>query len=332
MRPWKKCGLGVLLCLCLSTGVASAARGLVCYQNDWKDGGFNEGAYNGAQRAAKTYKQLELRNVVSKEDSDASRKNLKELKEEWDFVIGVGGVYLPILEAEAKAHPLTKYIVLDTSVKPTRSNVRCVKFSDLEAGYLAGVTAAAATTTKHIGFIGYDKENVHSKAFLAGFTVGSIEVDPLVKIKTKWVKSYNRPDKMEDIAEDLYDSKYDVIFGAAGASNKGLEAAAIKKQGLMIGCDLDQLQQLPYRERNHVLNSVVKNLDGVTYDSIKACLNNKFVAGLFEANYNNGGIILAENKALQSKFPKVNEAILDAEAQLTLGQAELPVEEERKEK
>jgi basic membrane protein A len=324
--PGKSILIGALLLLgTLSPLTAWAAQNaLICYGNSTDDQGFNQMAQTGVTRALSKYEgDLTVETFVNSKEIALKSSDVTKLEEKWSFVIGVGSEYEPIFTEAAKKHPLTKYIIIDSFSVPTLHNMQCVRFNNEEMGYLAGIMASAATDTKKIGFIGYDKNNLGTKEFLTGFTAGAAMVDPQVLIKSKFVKSYTNPKKLMGLADDLYDSKIDVIFGAAGGSGKGLWQAAPKHKALFIGCDADQSKAAPAKARPYVLGSIVKDINHAVYDSIKDCMEGKFKPGQKEMNYRNGGISYVEGDK-QAKTAKVDDALLDANAQLTLNQADLP--------
>ena len=329
MKITKKITLmGVMLCFsCLLSAQAWAAqRGLVCYGASIEDNGFNQSANQGATRALNHYgRDIVLEGFINTEEKALKATDIPHFDDKWNFVIGVGSEYGPVFKEAAPKHPFTKYIVIDSTEIPKLHNMQCVRFNNEEMGYLAGIIAAATTTTKQIGFIGYDKNNLGTKEFLAGFTQGAKVVDSAVLIKSKFVKSYKKPEKLTGLAEDLYDSKIDVIFAAAGGSDKGLWKAATDKKKFFIGCDTDQAKVVPAKTRPYVLSSVIKDMNNTMYACIAECMEGKFVAGEKEMNYSNGGVSYVDNAGNKDKLAKAADVLLDAYAQLTLNQADLPV-------
>lgn len=318
-------GVMFLLCFMLASTAGAAQKALICYSNDVNDNGFNQSANQGATRALSKYSQdLTLEGFINTKELALKAADITNFDEKWSFVIGIGTEYEPIFREAAKKHPLTKYIVVDSTATSTLHNLQCVSFNNEEMGYLAGVMAAATSTAKKIGFIGYDKNNLGTKEFLTGFTKGAAVVEPLTLIKSKFVKSYNNPKKLAGLADELYDSKIDVIFAAAGGSGQGLWKAAEKHKSFFIGCDTDQAKVVPAKIRPYVLSSVVKNMNNTVYGCIQECMEGKFKAGQKEMDYRNGGISYIENNDNRDKLAKASEALLDAHAQLTLNQADLP--------
>lgn len=319
-------GVMLLFSCVLSAQAWAAQRGLICYGTSIDDNGFNQSANQGATRALNHYgKDVVLEGFINSEEKEIKAADIPNFDDKWNFVIGVGSEYGPLFKEAAGKHPFTKYIVIDSTEIPKLHNMQCVRFNNEEMGYLAGVIAAATTATKQIGFIGYDKNNFGTKEFLTGFTQGAKVANQEVLIKSKFVKSYKKPEKLAGLAEELYDSKIDVIFAAAGGSGKGLWKAATDKKKFFIGCDTDQAKAAPAKARPYVLSSVIKDMNNTMYACIAECMEGKFVAGKKEMNYSNGGVSYIDNDGNKDKLAKAMDALLDAHAQLTLNQADLPV-------
>ena len=176
-----------------------------------------------------------------------------------------------------------------TRVVPTSLRV---EFAEEQAGFLAGVAAAAETKTGVVGFIGGAAvPDVETRR--AGFEAGVAFVDPSVTVLARHVaangdldRAFQRTDLGKAASEDLFDRDADVIYHAAGRSGLGVFQAArehteasirIKHWG--IGSDSDQILEVGALEQDYVLFSVLRKFDVVASSTVHDLLNGDLDAG-----------------------------------------------------
>jgi basic membrane protein A len=189
-------------------------------------------------------------------------------------------------------------------------NVALLNFVPEQAGFLAGVTAAVKTKTGKVAFIGAPPESVLEPAgpYEAGFRAG-VEAasggtsaaptpsasgageptptpsasgargsadEPKVEVLAKRLKrdtpSPGKPEGANKTATGLIEDGADVLFGSPGVSQRALSNAARKadEQTWVIGIGGDQFLSATEDQQPHILTSVVKRLDTVTYDFIES--------------------------------------------------------------
>jgi len=189
-------------------------------------------------------------------------------------------------------------------------NVALLNFVPEQAGFLAGVTAAVKTKTGKVAFIGAPPESVLEPAdpYEAGFRAGveaasggtsatptpsasgagettptpsasgarSSADEPAVEVLVKHLKrdtpSPGKPEGANKTATGLIEDGADVLFGSPGVSQRALSNAARKAddQTWVIGIGGDQFQSATEDQQPHILTSVVKRFDTVTYDFIES--------------------------------------------------------------
>ena len=149
---------------------------------------------------------------INKKADNLSVEDVAKLGNKKDFIIGLGDVYLPIFAKLAASRPKTKFVVIDGDKNLGMINLLCVKFNDLEAGFLAGIAAGATTNTKNIGFIGGYKNLRSNQELLSGYKAGAYYVNPAIKVKSDFVGSFTDPEKLEKKALQMYGERVDVIF------------------------------------------------------------------------------------------------------------------------
>ncbi len=116
-----------------------------------------------------------------------------------------------------------------TRVVPTSLRV---EFAEEQAGFLAGVAAAAETKTGVVGFVG-GAAVLDVEMRRAGFEAGVAFVDPSVTVLARHVdangdmdRAFLRADLGKAAAEDLFDRGADVVYHTAGRSGLGVFQAA----------------------------------------------------------------------------------------------------------
>ncbi len=177
-------------------------------------------------------------------------------------------------------------------------NVATLTFVDSEASYLAGATAALTTESGVIGYIGgVDWEGIWG--FQAGYEAGARSVNPGITILVDYLSTASEFTGFQDVpaarstALDMYRQGADVIMHAAGDSGLGLFEAATEytrtegRHVWAIGVDSDQYEtvtRLPGATdaeawQAHILTSVLKGLDQMTYAALAEYVEGKFTPG-----------------------------------------------------
>ncbi|MBH1935887.1 BMP family ABC transporter substrate-binding protein [Streptomyces sp. AV19] len=263
------------------------------------DHSFNESAARGADKAKK---ELDFNNkmmTAKNSETEAEREQrLNSLAEAgYNPVVGVGFNYQKSVEKVAKDHPDTTFAVVDSVA--AGKNVESITFGEHEGSYLAGVAAALKSKNHKVGFIG-GVNNALIQKFQAGFEQGVKDTDPNAKVTSQYLypnndKGFNDPAAAKDKAKGMLDSGIDVIYTAAGLSGNGsIEAIAGQKDAWAIGVDSDQYQQPGLEKyKDHILTSVVKNVDVAVFDLIKSVKDGKPLTGPKTYLLKDGGVSLA---------------------------------------
>ena len=181
-------------------------------------------------------------------------------------------------------------------------NVVAVQFAEEQAGFLAGVAAAAETKTGVVGFIGGAAvPDVETRR--AGFEAGVAFVDPTVTVLARHVsangdgaRAFQRTDLGKAASGDLFDLGADVIYHTAGRSGFGVfqaarehtEASSVKHWG--IGSDSDQILEVGALEQDYVLFSVLRKFDVVASSTVHDLLNGDLDAGKVRYTLADGGL------------------------------------------
>ena len=231
------------------------------------------------------------------------------------------------------AYPETMFINIDGFFEPVPANVVGVGFKENEGSYLAGVVAALATKDTFderlngdnvIGFVGGMDVPLIRK-FQAGFEAGAKSVNPDVKIVALYTGSWSDVAKGKELGLSLIEQKADVIYAAAGGCGEGTVRACQEKGALFIGVDADQYNTIA-NSGDVMLTSMMKNIDIVVFDLIKAMADDKFPAGTMQVfGLKEGGVGLAPFHDFEAKVPQpIKDAVTKATEDITSGTVTVP--------
>ncbi|GAU65064.1 putative ABC transporter substrate-binding protein [Streptomyces sp. NBRC 110611] len=279
------------------------------------DHSFNEAAARGIEQAHERLgvkaKMLTAKNGETEADREQRLTSFAEAG--YNPVIGVGFAYSQAVQNVAKDFPDTTFGVVDAV--PEGKNVDAMVFAEHEGSYLAGVAAALKSKSHKVGFIG-GVNNALIQKFQAGFEQGVRDTDPKAQITSQYLypnndKGFNDPAAAKAKASGMLDRGVDVIYTAAGQSGAGsIEAIGKHKGAWAIGVDSDQYQQPGLaRYKDHILTSVVKNVDVAVFDLIKSVEQGKPLTGIHAYDTKHGGVSLATSGGfIKDIAPQIDEA------------------------
>jgi basic membrane lipoprotein Med (substrate-binding protein (PBP1-ABC) superfamily)/DNA-binding SARP family transcriptional activator len=229
---------------------------------------------------------------VSALHSAEQQAQIREVANDAGLIVTFG-VFHEDVEVVAADFPRTWFFSDQLS---TLDNVVAAKFVDSQPSYLAGAAAALTTKTGVIGYIGgVDWEGIWG--FQAGYEAGARAIDPNIRILVEYISrpeegffGFDDADAARALAMTMYGEGADVVMHAAGDSGLGLFEAATEfsraeaRHVWAIGVDTDQYEtvlRLPGASdaelwRKHILTSVRKGLDALTYAAL-----DEYAAGRF---------------------------------------------------
>ena len=259
------------------------------YSGSKGDRSYSDTIYEGlfmAQEDFKFNKKEFNRNQIEEVNKMLmSQKFVDDIKP--GLIIVVGYNYDIYSKNWTSANPDVKFVFIDQR-NDDIVNGKSIEITSYGSSYLAGVLAAQQTKNNKIGIILGTKSWVLDN-FENGFLDGAAEIDPSISITVKYVSDgldgFFSPKKAQEIAEQIYEKKADIIYAVAGRSNDGIiEAAKQGKNRFVIGVDTDQTYLGPYV----IIASALKNLNVVVYDVISEFLDGEFKAGNFRLGVDEG--------------------------------------------
>ena len=260
------------------------------------DKSFNDGAYTGAERAAREL-GARVRYIEPGEGSDREAGLRLLAAEGMKLVIGVGFIFTDDISSLAKEYPGTAFAGVDYAVtvgpdgKPEAPppNVAALKFREEQGSFLVGAIAALAGHSKKVGFIGgMDSPLIHK--FEAGYRAGVKQVCPDCQVLVQYAgvtpDAFRNPGRGKELALSQYQQGVNVIYHASGSTGLGVFEAARTMNRLAIGVDADQYREAP----GHVLTSMVKRVDNAVYDVILRVKENRFKGGIYDFGLAEDGV------------------------------------------
>lgn len=259
--------------------------GLVAGVGGIDDAGFNQGAWQGLQRA-----RADLNVCVdfleSREPADYEENIAFFVQMGMDLIITVGFEQTEATALMAQRNPDLNFAILDVIFDPPIPNVQNVIFDVDEAAFLAGYLAAAWADLQDpndpgVGYLaGMDIPPVMQ--FVVGYTAGldyyNEQKNANVLLQGDVADTFTEPGVGLEMGNMLIDQGVDVLFAVAGPTGNGALAAARERGKWGIGVDLDQYVTLP-RERGALITSVLKRTDNAVYAAVEAAVGGVFNGG-----------------------------------------------------
>ena len=281
------------------------------------DKSFNDGAYLGAERAAKEL-GVQVRFIEPGEGSDRESGLRLLAAEGMDLVIGVGFIFTDDLTQLATEYPKTKFAGVDYSVAtdkagnvvPPPANLAALKFREEQGSFLVGALAALVGKSKKIGFVGGMDSPLIQK-FEMGYRAGVKQVCPDCTVLSQYAgvtpEAFRNPGKGKEIALSQYQQGVNVIFHASGSTGLGVFEAARQTNKLAIGVDADQYSEAP----GYVLSSMVKGVDNAVYDAIQKVKEGRFSGGIYQYGLAESGVGYVYDKNNERLIPPAVRARLE---------------------
>ncbi len=260
------------------------------------DKSFNDGAYAGAERAAKEL-GARVRFIEPGEGSDREAGLRLLAAEGMDLVVGVGFIFTDDLTQLAKEYPNVRFAGVDYAlavddkgeVIALPENLAALKFREEEGSFLVGALAALAGKSNKVGFVGgMDFPLIHK--FEAGYRAGVKAVCPTCEVIAQYAgvtpEAFRNPGRGQEIGLSQFQSGVNVIFHASGSTGLGVFEAARRRGKLAIGVDADQYSEAP----GYILTSMVKGVDQAVFDAIRQVKDGSFKGGIFQLGLKEKGV------------------------------------------
>lgn len=260
------------------------------------DKSFNDGAWNGAERAVREL-GAEVRFVEPGDGSDREAGLRLLAAEGMDLVIGVGFIFTDDLLALATEYPDVDFAGVDFALRtddagnplPLPKNLAALKFREEEGSFLVGALAALTGGSKKVGFVGgMDIPLIHK--FEHGYRQGVKAVCTDCEVVAEYAgatpEAFRNPSKGKELGLAQYESGVRVIFHASGSTGLGVFEAARERGALAIGVDADQYHEAP----GYILTSMTKGVDTSVYEAVRRSKDRTFEGGIYSFGLAEDGV------------------------------------------
>ena len=296
-------------------GVATAGSalkvGMVTDSGTIDDRSFNQGTWEGLQRAAE---ELGLECTYLRPNGTTTGDYTTAIYDLYDqgyrFIACPGYLFEDAVREVQQECPDLQILLIDSSLgEDVGPNTIAVSYNEHESGFLAGVAAAVELVDGSVGFVGGIEIPAVQKfnwGFQQGVTYANENYGTTIEMSPEnFIYSGSFADLAlgGQLATAMYDLGVDAIFAAAGGTGVGVinEARARRLAGenvWAIGVDVDQYSVGDMGNgESCILTSAMKYIDQTTYD---------MVYDAYEGNYEGGQNIVLGATTASVGIPKTN--------------------------
>lgn len=260
---------------------------LTDYQ-DLNDQSFNQSLWEGitafSEDNKKTYAHYAVKDT-SKEGYDKVIENA--INDGAKIVIAAGTTFDVAIYDAQKKFPSTKFIIIDGNPNngdkknlkhDIRENTVSIKFAEEQSGFLAGYSMVKEGYTK-LGFMGgmvIGPVIKYGSGFVQGAETAAKEmsIKNPIQINYKYMGNFIESDDALNIAKTWYEDGTEVIFSCGGEIINSVVKAANKKDGKIVGVDVDQSHI-----SDRIITSAMKSLGEAINGMLFLCYSDEFPGG-----------------------------------------------------
>ncbi|GAB4426730.1 MAG: hypothetical protein Kow0031_06580 [Anaerolineae bacterium] len=306
---------------------------------DINDGGFNQLAWEGMQRAAQEL-GIEVVYSQTQDGVDFSQNVNDVLRTGVDGVVALGFGLAPAVKAGSQANPTIPFLNIDFPSQT--ANDLGVLFSTDEPSFMAGYLAAGMSQTGVVCTFG-GQQTPPVLSFMVGFENGvqyynrqnganvqllgwATNADMPTGGEGRFIGNFSDEAMGRQVAEEFSNQGCDIFFPVAGSAGNGAAAVAQERGLKVIGVDADQTRTEP-QYADVYLTSVLKKIDALVFEAIRmaetgemeqnsqSSYRNNFIGTLA-----NNGVGLAPFHGFDAQVPQQLKADLaEIESRLAVG-------------
>ncbi|MGI9860868.1 BMP family protein [Moorella naiadis] len=224
-----------------NTSQATKLRVALILPGPINDNGWDAIAYNSLMKVKEMGVDVSYRENVGQSDQlEAFRAYATQ---GYDIIFAHGYQYKDDAKKVARDFPKVKFVVTsNTDSQPP--NMASIFASTHQAGFFAGLVAAAASKTGKIAYIGgFDIPAVSEPR--DGFVAGAKYFNPKIEVTTAYIGSWDDVAKAKETAMAMIQNGVDVILPNANQAGLGAFQATKEKGVYGIGIATDQSQYAP---------------------------------------------------------------------------------------
>ena len=313
------------------SGEATLKVGMVTDAGTIDDKSFNQGTWEGIQKAEK---DLGIEKNYMQPAGETEANYLTEIQNLYDagykFIVMPGFKFETAIYKAQTQYEDAKFVIIDGEPNDgndnyvVADNTVAIYFAEEQGGFAAGVAAAVELQTGELGFIGGMEIPAVQKfnyGFQQGVAYANENYGTNVSLKAEnivYSGSFSDTALGQQLAAQMYDNGVKAIFAAAGGVGTGVITEAKTRvvngeEVWVIGVDSDQYDDGIYEgNKSVILTSAIKKVNEAAYQMIEAELNNEFPGGqslIFNAKNNAVGIPEENPNLSEDTVAKVNEVL-----------------------
>lgn len=301
------------------------------------DKNYNEYSFKGAQEGAAAIGAPEPKSVVPASASEYASSIKSFADQKFDVIVTVGFNLASATVQAAHDNPDIWFIGVDQSpicvtadglpdstftcagdTKTLLPKYISVNFQEDQAGYLAGIVAAGASTKNEIGAIGGTSICAPCVRYIQGYELGAKSVKADIKVDVAYVTNDFSAAAFQDqaggktFAENFLaqNKNVDVLFQVAGLTGNGVLDAACAANILGIGVDVDQFPAYPNAQAC-LVTSAEKHLQLAVSGALKQIADGSAAPGDFLYDAKNDGIGVSQGHNLGNKWAAGTQELLN---------------------
>ena len=230
-----------------------------------RDGGFNQGTYEGAKEYAeankKSFTYYAPANGANASDADRIEARQLAIKNKAKIIVAPGFLQAAARRTVAKENPEVKFVFVDgwTLTDSTDANgndngkalnnVTAISYKEQESGYRAGYAVVKEGYTKLGGTFGGAGSNPACNRYAYGFAQGANDAAKARnknverKVSYRYGSSFNASAELKTQRTGWYTSGTEIIFSCGGSMVQSVVAASQEIGGdtkKIVGVDVDQ--------------------------------------------------------------------------------------------
>ncbi len=283
------------------------------------DRSFNASSWQGMQQAQSADpSNVGVKYLQSTSQSDYVPNINAFIGQKCGIIVTVGFLMGSATQTAAKAHPSSKFAIVDFNYTPPLKNVDALLFNTVQDGFLGGYLAAGMTKTGKVATFGGQKlptVTIYMDGFWDGVQYYNQKHHKNVKVlgwseKTQngnFTGDFTNQTKGLTLANTFIQEGADIIFPVAG--NVGLGAAkavqTADQQGHnvnMMWVDTDGCVSAA-QYCKYFITSVMKGIQTAVKTAVVSAAKGTFKGGNYIGTLSNGGVALAPYHQFDSKVP-----------------------------
>lgn len=284
------CSIFICLCSCKKEETKELKIGLVTVTSNIDDDSITQAVWEGIQAASEQF-TISYEHVQA-DNAESSFDCVKSLYEHGcRIIVATEYILSDTIKAAQKEYSDCYFICIDFALSSPSNNTINITFSEQEAGFIAGITAALKVQNgRFAAILGMDIPSArkYSNGYSFGIKYANQQLGTSVILNEDdiiFIGSYNDPLLAKKLSTDFYSSGVKCIFSDGGKTSEGIFHAAksLRTQYSdiwVIGNATDKYNKGLFLDNHSVtLTSAINRYDIVMINIISDYINGKIKGG-----------------------------------------------------